>query len=274
MRTMTFIATAAAVATVNAFASSTHYNELSAQQYHETIRRAFEDKRDGVIVAFVNETADDYEAVTSAFNTAASTFDCLYAGGVHMMECGEGEENDGMARFIAQSFAVDNKLTSDVDADSGIEIPFVSYFRRTRAKSWHAGNWTTTQIRDWALSVKNIRLIEHSKDWAMMRRTPFAIGVFPSGLCSEESKPFRKAVIGTRAERAKMREPPLELAVITDELLAKQLVGSTEAGPGLYVAHTDGSRVRYPDESTMPLEQIKSWLLDMTGSGGRTKDEV
>jgi len=241
-----------------------HYEVLSSVHFHNQLRLAERDEADGVVVAFVDETAATFDAVVREYNSAAATFSCLAKGGVYIMHAGV----DARAKFLAANFALDY----DIGSEEPLELPFAAHFVAQRPTAWNAGNnFTSELLTTWAYSAIGVTLLEDGNELAAFETTTpqFAIGVFADGLCASEAQPLRKALELLRKGPQHARLP---VAMTTNLKLAEDLVPGSLALPGIYAVLGQGSRLRYPSQLPKEGAQIAEWLSGLASS--HAKDEV
>jgi hypothetical protein len=247
---------------------ATHYEMLSSVHFHNQLRLAVRDEKDGVVIAFLDETVPNSEDEANEFNTAAGAIRCLFKGGVHAMHVGEEDR----AKFIATRFFADYGLVP-TDGPQYKPPPFAALFFDARPVSTHAsGDWTASALTAWAYTAfGNVTFVEDGSALAAFEtRTPqFALGVFPGGLCSNEAQPMRDAL-----ELMRKRGTSMPFAFTTDLDLAQHVVPGSGGTAGLFAVLSGGSRMRFPDALPKVGKQYADWLEGLGIARSTFKDEI
>ena len=260
---------AAMLAGVLAFASlgQRHYDPLPSVSFHNELLNAKKDGRDGVVVAFVDNLAEDYDTVEMAFNAAAAFAGCIAQahGGIHMLQAGE----DDRARFIATNFRADYSLPQRPT------LPFAAFFRNTQPVSVHDGNWTAGSLESWLLANFNITHVKTGDDLELLEAhtTHYVMAIFDDH-CSEDA-------FGLYNASVKLRESGSNLPVVfsSNMTLADLIMPGVGAQTGIYAVRGGASRVRYPNHvlpGANDAGRIAEWIAGTMGTGESRsqKDEV
>ena len=105
--------------------TSLNYRTVKSVQYPNVFAEA---GRHPLLMAYLDESAEDYATVQKTFDLAAAEFKCLLKGGTFAMD----GSTDVRARFIVGDRA----------------LPSATIFRRKREMTYD-GNWTQLGLRNW-----------------------------------------------------------------------------------------------------------------------------
>ena len=245
---------------------SANYRLLKSVQYHNVLKLA---GRDPVVMAYLDNSEEDYDTYLKTFDRAAASFKCLPKGGAHLLPAG----TDVRARFIV--------------AEDEIAMPNASIFRGAK-KVMFDGTWTEAGLRTWVYKqLAGITIIGDDPGYDAFTKTAAKTvvrrsahkGTPPSSLqahggewqvafvdsyCSPPGAEFTKMIIEHR-DRTKTQIPA---AISANQELAKLL--GMPSGTGLIVVEEHGKGVRtYFPESKLDwtAKDMQQWMLNILGKG-------
>ena len=116
---------------VYSFATTTrHYTVLPSYLFHTELRNAVRDKKDGMIIAFLDDRSPNHVTEHDAFNLAAKSWRCLPAAGVRVVLTSE----DDRAQFIADDL-------QELHGMPEYAVPPIAvHFKAEKPVAWLAAN--------------------------------------------------------------------------------------------------------------------------------------
>lgn len=270
-----------------ALATATRYfTLLSAVAFHNSLRLAVEDGKDGLIVAFLDEQSPNHAAEAATFNDAARSWRCVPAGGVHVMLTGV----DDRARFLAGDLQYIYGLPPDAVP------PIALFFRNEKPESWIATNsssraaaavrlhvvdgdggdggipdlaFTLAGLEDWGNALFNVKTVRSKGDVDALRSgSDFkgaSIGFFPRA-CEGRGLIYHQALSALRGSDQIGSIGGMLAAVSSNMTLGHELCSVDSAEGGVcFVIGTQGAQLTLPDQVPYTTDGVSGWLRDIAG---------
>ena len=123
---------------------SLNFAPIKSVNYHGVLAAA---GRQPVLMAYLDDSLENYEEVRATYNRAAATFGCLAPDRSYMMASGK----DVRARFIV--------------GEDDVAMPSLSIFRRKRQVTF-TGNWTEAELRVWVYKeLAGVTFVEEDAEY-------------------------------------------------------------------------------------------------------------
>lgn len=262
---------------------SLNYTPIKSVNYHGILAEA---GRQPVLMAYLDDSLENYEEVRDTYNRAVATFGCLAPDRNYMMASGK----EVRARFIV--------------SEDDITMPSLSIFRRKRQVTF-AGNWTEAELRVWVYKeLTGLEFVEEDAEYDAFVKTADKTTVraclatvawsvrfatdphthnaacalrrqvaFVEQFCDAKSAEFTK-VLAEHRENVKTNIPA---GISRNHELAKILGMETATGLVVVAGRGKGPRTLFP-ENTMQwrADELHAWMMGVFGTKAkfRNTDEL
>ena len=273
---------------VYSFATTTRfYTLLPSYAFHNELKLAAREKRDGMIIAFLNDKSPNHATELDTYNRAAKSWRCLPLGGVRVFLTGE----DDRAQFIADDLQELHSMPADAVP------PIAVYFKEEKPVAWLAANgsswpgavgaigsggdygasnlpyfFSTKMLEEWGHTVHGVSYVRSAADVAELHTRSERIVVgFYADSCAGEGLVFH----GALAAHRKRHGAALPAAVSTNLTLGAELCEGLGKGGGVcaMLGHGKGARLTLPQHIPHAAEDVQEWLAGLVG-GGASKEEL
>jgi len=232
---------------------SLNYTPIKSVNYHGILAEA---GRQPVLMAYLDDSLENYEEVRDTYNRAVATFGCLAPDRNYMMASGK----EVRARFIV--------------SEDDITMPSLSIFRRKRQVTF-AGNWTEAELRVWVYKeLTGLEFVEEDAEYdAFVKTADKTTVAFVEQFCDAKSAEFTK-VLAEHRENVKTNIPA---GISRNHELAKILGMETATGLVVVAGRGKGPRTLFP-ENTMQwrADELHAWMMGVFGTKAkfRNTDEL
>jgi hypothetical protein len=268
-----------------------NYAIKPSHAFHNDLRLAVRDKRDGLIVAFLDDSAPTFAEEEKVFNAAARSFGCLPPGGTHAMLTRE----DDRALFIASDLREEHGLPDEAVP------PLLAYYVNERIMSWTSAlaavphspsvanhtNWSESELTAWAYwAVARVRIVKDSADLSTMTHAAdsgrAAVGFFER-LCEGDARTYMNALAAANKQARGEGEAALNAAVSTNVSLGHETCPHTlepeqpataPKGAVCALVGERGARVRMPSSAARTVAEMADWLSGMAGAATGSEEEA
>jgi hypothetical protein len=121
-------------------ATAQHYEALPSIEYHTTLRNAGDQP---LLIAYLNESATEFEQDEEEFELAAEGFHCLPANGTYAMLAG----TEGRAVFITR--------------EDNVSQPSLSLFSSGSRVAHYDGEWVEQSLLEWVYwTLAGVRFVQ------------------------------------------------------------------------------------------------------------------
>jgi len=255
-----------------------HYEALPSIEYHLTLRRAGDQP---LLIAYLNESATEFEQDEEEFELAAEGFHCLPANGTYAMLAG----TEGRAVFIAR--------------EDNVSQPSLSLFASGKRVAHYDGEWVEQSLLEWVYwTLAGVRFVQSVDEvvstlgpdekaavrriaaCAIARAWGGSVGLFDDcahplqvavvdKLCGEESSEFTRALLAHWQKFGFF----MKAAISTNASIAPELELDLGASRGVAVVGSRGPGMEGATVNAFPrrtlgftADELQPWMSGLVGT--------
>lgn len=233
-----------------------HLELLRSASYHHEIRQAGQQK-EPFLVAYLNESTEEYSSLEAMLETAANDFHCLSRTGVML------SGTEARATFIV----TDEQLT----------LPAFALFRENKKVATFDGNWSVPALRSWVYrATAGITLVDDKAELKEVAGSvPKMVAAYVPELCSKASEQVHKALLALAEKRGGFA--PAAMTTSADLAGAHEM--KTYAAPGavMIMSGAEGAASHFPaDKMKFTEDELEGWLAGLLSgvSTGRRRHKL